>query len=113
MAETENRKPQDIGQDEAYIVNLKQAVENAQDVAGRNRVLFDALATNMVATLGAINAQILAHVKQGVTVTAKQDENTIGINETDHVAAQILNSPWAEALKAIMTTAVAEAQKQS
>lgn len=110
MAETEGRSKQDIGQDEAYIVNLKQAVENAQDVAGRNRVMFDAMATNMIVSMGAINAQIVRQVEQGATTSGKNAENTIGVNETDHVVGQILNSPWAEALKTIMTTAVAEAE---
>lgn len=111
MAETEGRKPQDIGQDEAYIVNLKQAVENAQDISGRNRVLFDAMAMNMVVSMGAINSQIVRQVEQGGTTSGKNAENVIGVNETDHVVGQILNSPWAEALKTIMTAAVAEAKK--
>ena len=113
MAEGEDRVKQDIGQDEAYVVNLKQAVENAADIAGRNRVLFDALATNLVASIAAINSQIVANVKQGVTVTSKQDENTIGVNETDYAARDIINSPWAEAMKTIVTAAVANAQKNS
>ena len=113
MAEGEDRVKQDIGQDEAYVVNLKQAVGNAADIAGRNRVLFDALATNLVASIAAINSQIVANVKQGVTVTSKQDENTIGVNETDYAARDIINSPWAEAMKTIVTAAVANAQKNS
>jgi len=111
MAEEETRAKQDIGQDEAYIVNLKQLVENAADIAGRNRVMFDALATNMIVSLGAMNAQIVRQVEQGATTSGKNAENTIGVNETDYAARDIINSPWAEALKAIMTAAVAEAQK--
>jgi len=102
MAETEGRKKQDIGQDEAYIVNLKQAVENAQDIAGRNRVLFDSLATNMVVSLAAINSQIVRQVEQGGTTSGKNAENIIGVNETDYAARDIINSPWAEAMKTLM-----------
>ena len=111
MAETEGRSKQDIGQDEAYVVNLKQAVENAADLAGRSRVLFDALAVNMVATMGAINAQIARSVEQGATTSGKNAENIIGVNETDYAARDIINSPWAEAMKTIATAAVAEALK--
>ena len=102
MAETEGRRNQDIGQDEAYIVNLKQAVENAQDIAGRNRVMFDAMAMNMIVSIGAINGQIVRQVEQGATTSGKNAENTIGVNETDHVVGQILSSPWAEAMKTLM-----------
>jgi len=109
MAEAETREKQDIGQDEAYIVNLKQLVENAADIAGRNRVLFDAMATNMVVSMGAINAQIARSVEQGATTSGKNAENIIGINETDYAARDIINSPWAEAMKAIVTAAVAQA----
>jgi hypothetical protein len=111
MAEGENRKKQDIGQDEAYIVNLKQAVENAQDVAGRNRIYFDALALNLVTSMGAINSQIVRSVEQGASTSGKNAENLIGINETDHVAAQILNSPYAEAIKAFVVALTAETAK--
>ena len=113
MAEEETRKKQDIGQDEAYIVNLKQAVENAQDVAGRNRVMFDAMAMNMVVSMGAINSQIVRQVEQGSTTSGKNAENTIGVNETDHVVAQILNSPWAEAMKTLMAQVIAASTKES
>ena len=108
MAETENRAKQDIGQDEAYIVNLKQLLENAADIAGRNRVLFDAMATNMVISMGAINAQIARSVEQGATTSGKNAENIIGVNETDYAARDIINSPWAEAMKTIMTTVMSE-----
>ena len=110
MAETEGRRNQDIGQDEAYIVNLKQAVENAQDIAGRNRVMFDAMAMNMVVSMGSINAQIARCVEQGMTTSGKNAENTIGVNETDYAARDIINSPWAEAMKTLMVQVMAEAQ---
>lgn len=102
MAETEDRNKQDIGQDEAYTVNLKATVENAADIAGRNRVLFDAMATNMVTSLSAINAQIVRSVEQGATTSGKNAENIIGVNETDYAARDIINSPWAEAMKTLM-----------
>jgi hypothetical protein len=111
MAEHENRPKQDIGQDEAYICDLKEVVSAERDAAGRNRIFFDAIAANTVASIAAINSQIVQTVKQSTVTAGKNDENVIGINETDHVAAQILNSPWAEALKTIMTAAVAESQK--
>jgi len=108
MAETESRRAQDIGQDEAYVVNLKQAVENAQDAAGRNRVMFDALGCNLVATVAAINSQIVRQVEQGSTTSGKNAENTIGVNETDYAARDIINSPWAEAIKTLLVEIVAK-----
>ncbi|MHC4372160.1 MAG: hypothetical protein ACYSW8_31530, partial [Planctomycetota bacterium] len=102
MAETEGRRAQDIGQDEAYTVDLKEVVSAERDTAGRNRVLFDALACNVVTSIAAINAQIVRQVEQGATTSGKNAENTIGVNETDHVVGQILNSPWAEAMKTLM-----------
>jgi len=120
MAETEGRAKQDIGQDEAYIVNLKKIVEEAQDISGRNRIYFDAIAQSIISSaqnlsvsMGAINSQIVAMVKQGVTVTTKQDENITGVNETDHIVGQILNSPWAEAMKTLMAQVMtAESDKK-
>jgi hypothetical protein len=112
MAETEKRKAQDIGQDEAYIVNLKDVVENTKDTRGRSRVYFDALACNLVVSMGAINSQIARMVTQGATAYGKTAENIIGVNETDHVVSQILNSPWAEALKTIVVEVMAETQKK-
>ena len=122
MAETENRAKQDIGQDEAYTVNLKETVADEKDYRGRSRGYFDhgmqsilaardALLTNFVTSTNAINQQIVRQVEQGATTSGKNAENTIGVNETDYAARDIINSPWAEALKAIMTAAVAEAQK--
>ena len=108
MAETEGRAKQDIGQDEAYTVNLKALVENAADIAGRNRLLFDGMALNMVVSLGAINSQIVRSIEQGATTSGKNAENTIGVNETDYAARDIINSPWAEAMKTIVTAAVAQ-----
>ena len=110
MAEGEDRAKQDIGQDEAYIVNLKQAVENAQDIAGRNRVMFDAMAMNMIVSMGSINSQMVRQVEQGATTSGKNAENTIGVNETDYAARDIINSPWAEAMKTLMVQVMAEAQ---
>ena len=109
MAETEGRAKQDIGQDEAYIVNLKQAVENAQDIAGRNRILFDAMAINMSVCMGLINKSVAQMAQQGATAAGKTAENIIGVNETDQAVREILNSPWAEAMK---TLAVAVANGQ-
>lgn len=110
MAETEEREKQDIGQDEAYVVNLKDVVESTKDLRGRSRVYFDAMACNLVTSMGAINSQIVRCVQQGQTVTGKTGENIIGINETDQAVQKIINSPWAEALKTLMTAAVAQAQ---
>jgi hypothetical protein len=107
MAETEDRKRQDIGQDEAYAVNLKETVAAEKDVRGRSRVMFDALATNMIVSLGAINSQIVRGVTQGQTAAEKGAENITGVNETDYAARDIINSPWAEALKTIVVEAMA------
>lgn len=112
MAETEYREKQDIGADEAYTVNLKDVVESTKDLRGRSRIYFDAMACNLVATMGAINSQIVRCVQTGQTLSGKTGENIIGVNETDHIVGQILNSPWAEAFKTIVTAAVAQAQKQ-
>lgn len=109
MPEPEKRKI-DLGQQDAYADNLKQIVAAEKDVSGRSRIYFDALAANLIVSANAINAQIVSMVKQGVTTTTKQDENIIGVNETDAFVAQILKSPWAEAMKAIATQALAAEQ---
>ncbi|MFW9894043.1 MAG: hypothetical protein ACFFFO_17700 [Candidatus Thorarchaeota archaeon] len=113
MAETEDRAKQDIGADEAYIVNLKKVVEDAHDVSGRNRIYFDALAQTIVlgaqnATVSsnAINQLIVAAVKQGLTTTGKQDEQITGVNMTDIMEKAIANSPFEELAKAIATAVV-------
>jgi len=111
MAEGQGRKKQDIGADEAYTVNLKQAVENAQDVAGRNRILFDSLACNLVTSIGAINNAIVNSVNQTVTSAGKTQENITGVNETDYAARDIINSPWAEAIKTLVVDVLANQNK--
>jgi hypothetical protein len=120
MAETEGREKQDIGQDEAYIVNLKKIVELAADRDDRNRLWFDviisqavALNNNMTTAISGINSQMLGMVKQSRVPADKTAENIIGVNETDHIVGQILNSPWAEAMKTLMSQVIAASTKQS
>jgi len=119
MAETEERKAQDIGADEAYTVNLKETVAAEKDFKGRSRAYFDVGMQNlltaqmmMMANYGtanaAINQQIVALVKQGLTTTGKQDENITGVNMTDVMEQSIANSPWAEFAKAVATSVVAQ-----
>lgn len=105
MAESEDRVRQDIGQDEAYIVNLKALVEQAQDNSGRSRVYFDALASNMVTTIASINHSISLAVQ-------KQTENVTCVNATDFAERDIINSPWAEAMKTLMTQVMTEISKK-
>jgi len=105
MAETEERKNQDIGQDEAYVVNLKETVAAEKDAAGRSRVYFDALAANMVATIASINHSISLAVQ-------KQTENVTCVNSTDFAERDIINSPWAEAMKTLMTQVMTEISKK-
>ncbi|MHC4728263.1 MAG: hypothetical protein ACYS17_13665 [Planctomycetota bacterium] len=105
-------KTSDIGQAEAYTVNLKKEVASESDIAGRSRVVFDAMAINMATSFAAINATIVQTVKQSVVTAGKNDENVIGINETDAYAANILNSPWAEAMKSIALAVVSEATQK-
>lgn len=107
MAEFEDRRKQDIGQDEAYTVNLKKEIASESDVFGRNRIMFDTIAANMIVSMGAINSQIVRCVEQGQTTSGKNAENTIGVNETDYAARDIINSPWAEALKTILVDVLA------
>ena len=113
MAEQEDRARQDIGQDEAYIVNLKRIVEQSGDNDGRNRLWFDMIMGNAAATMAGMNAQMLRQVEQGTTTSGKNAENTIGLNETDHLAAQVLSSPWAEAMKVLLTQITAASTKQA
>jgi len=122
MAETEDRKAQDIGQDEAYTVNLKETVAAEKDFAGRSRSYYDVGMQNlltaqmmMMANFGtatsAINQQIVALVKQGLTTTGKQDENITGVNMTDVMEKSIANSPFAELAKTIAAAVVAAQNK--
>lgn len=119
MAEHENRPKQDIGQDEAYIVNLKELVENTKDVRGRNRIYADAIlqsvvlgCQNLTTTMGSINQSIAALAQTGATAAGKTKENMIGINETDHLVKQILNSPWAEFAKVFATAITSEVARK-
>jgi hypothetical protein len=108
MAEHENRPRQDIGADEAYTINLKETIAAEKNNAGKDRLLFDAMATNMVVSMGAINQSIVRLCQSGSTASGKTAENIIGVNETDHVVRQIINSPWAEAMKTLMVAVMAE-----
>jgi len=112
VAETEERKNQDIGQDEAYIVNLKEVIASEKDVAGRSRIYFDALAAqvvqqnaNLTATISSINSSI-------ALAAQKQVENVLGVNATDFAERDIINSPWAEAMKTLMTQVMTEIAKK-
>lgn len=112
MAEYEERRRQDIGQDEAYTVNLKKELASESDVAGRNRIMYDTIAANMIVSMGAINEAIVKGVQQGQTNLGKIGENVVGVNETDYAARDIINSPWAEALKTIVVEALAAKKKE-
>ncbi|MHC4335901.1 MAG: hypothetical protein ACYSUP_18815 [Planctomycetota bacterium] len=109
----------DTGEDQAGKINMKMVVADEKDVAGRTRSYYDngmqqllevqsGLSKNFGVSMAALNNLIVATCKQGVVASAKQDENITGINETDHVAGQILNSPWAELAKTIAVAVVAE-----
>jgi hypothetical protein len=120
MAEGEAREKQDIGADEANSINMKMVVADEKDCAGRTRSYYDmamvnllqaqaGLSSNFAVSMGALNQQTVALIKQGLTTSGKNDENIIGVNETDHIVGQILKSPWGEAMKTIATGEVAKA----
>ena len=108
-----NESVADVGQNEAEAVNLKMVVANESDIAGRNRILFDAMAVPMATAIGGMCSQMLGMVKQSRVPADKTAENTVGINETDHIVAAILNSPFAEFAKTLSTQIVAASTKQA
>ena len=113
MAETEERKYQDIGQDEAYVVNLKETVAAEKDIAGRNRVFFDALMSQTVA-LNANMTATLASINHSIALSAqKQAENVTGVNMTDVMEKMIAGSPYEDFAKAVASAVLAAMNKTS
>ena len=109
MAETQGRLFQDVGADEAWSVNMKETVATEKDYKDRSRNFADLilaqaveLNNNLVASLGSMNSSM-------ALAAQKQVENVTSVNTTDFVEAQILKSPFNEAIKAAVTTAVTEA----
>ena len=112
MAETEERAKQDIGQDEAMAINLKESVGTEKDYKDRCRNYADSVMSQII-KLGENTTATLASINSSIALAAqKQVENVTGVNTTDLVEGQILKSPFAEAIKAVVTAAVAEAMSK-
>lgn len=112
----------DIGQNEAETVNMKMVVADEKDLAGRTRSYYDnamksllevqsGLSTNYGTCIAALNQQVVALVKQGLTTTGKQDEQITGVNMTDIMEKKIAGSPYEDLAKTIATAVVAEMNK--
>jgi len=123
MAESEQRHYQDIGQDEAWAANLKRSYDEYQheslESIRRNRtyvdkVIYDAqqydnqrqnLANqalqNAIETANMVGKQAVRHGDLSI-------DRQWNVDEQGYTAAMILNSPFAEAIKAAVAAAVAE-----
>jgi len=67
MAETQGRKKQDIGQDEAWAANLKNIFSGEMDESTRMRGIVQLYLGNVAATLGSINNAIAQGANNLVT----------------------------------------------
>jgi len=108
----------DIGQNEAGAVNMKMVVADEKDLAGRTRSYYDNAMANLLETqaglaknygvcIAALNTEVVATIKQGLTTTGKQDEQITGVNMTDVMEKQIAGSPYEDLAKTIATAVVA------
>ncbi len=119
MADSEARTHQDIGQDEAWITNLKnqvdthfnigaQALQNTQERIGT-------CATQAQTEVAAINASTIQHIKDVNALTLNATQLAIdrqwNVNETDNVAKAILGGPSLAAIQAMVVAAVTDAMK--
>jgi hypothetical protein len=126
MSETEGRAAQDIGQDEAWAVNLKRTYDEFQqeslETIRQMRVMFTKQLTdaqqfdnqrqtisnqalqNAVETANAVAKQMVRHSDLAI-------DRQWNVDEQGYTAAQILGAPFVEAIKAAVAGAVAEALK--
>jgi len=131
MAETEERKVQDIGQDEAWAVNLKRLVEDSLSVSAevaatgvesikRNRAIVDKIISDAqqydnqrqnIANQALQNAVETANMvsKQAVRHSDLAIDRQWNVDEQGYTAEQILGAPYVDAIKAAVAAAVAEA----
>lgn len=133
MAETEGRSKQDVGQDEAWVVNLKRLVENAlsfdQDVLGtsgesikRNRSIVDKIISDaqqfdnqrqVMANQALQNAIETANMvgKQAVRHSDIAIDRQWNVDEQGYQVLKILGQPAVDAINAALASAVADALK--
>jgi len=124
MAETETRRAQDIGQDEAWAVNLKRTYDEYQEVSlesiKRNRAIVDKIVSDaqqydnqrqVIANQSLQNAVETANMvsKQAVRHSDIAIDRQWNVDEQGYTVAQILGQPYTDAIKAAVATAVAEA----
>jgi len=109
MAESEKRKRQDIGQDEAWTANLKNIFAGELDESGRDRLMFQLMAANTVATLASINNSIAKGCQQLVESEAVKTDRVWNVDEQGYTAEKILGQPFVEAINAAVAVAVANA----
>ena len=117
MAETEERKAQDIGQDEAWVANIKKIFEGEMNETARNRLIFELMAgnvmSNIVTTVSSINSAIANTVnsvskygdmalKQAVQTEQVGMDRIWNVDEQGYTVEKILRAPfWQDLVQAI------------
>ena len=97
-----DERKSDIGGNNAYEVNMKETVGTEKDYKDRSRNFYDSTMAQII-KLGESTTVSLAHVQAGMTLAfLKQVENVTSVNATDFAERDIINSPWAEAMKTLM-----------
>ena len=123
MSEREDRRCQDIGQDEAWAVNLKRTYDEYQEVSlesiKRNRSIVDKIVSDaqqfdnqrqVVANQALQNAVETANMvsKQAVRHADIAIDRQWNVDEQGYQVEEILGQPYVDAIKAAVAAAVAE-----
>jgi len=136
MAETEERKAQDIGQDEAWVTNLKRLVEDALSVSAevaatgvesikRNRAIVDKIisdaqqfdnARQNIANQALQNAVESANMvsKQAVRHSDLAIDRQWNVDEQGYTVEKILRAPfWQDLVQAVAVAVASEMGKKA
>ena len=127
MSETQGRKHQDIGQDEAWATNLKRTYDEYQEVSlesiKRNRSILDKIISDAqqfdnqrqaVANQALQNAVETANMvgKQAVRHSDIAIDRQWNVDEQGYQVEEILGQPYVDAIKAAVSAAVIEATQK-
>lgn len=127
MSEDQSRRNQDIGQDEAWATNMKRTYDEYQheslESIKRNRAIVDKLLSDaqqydnqrqVMANQALQNAIETANMvaKQSVRHSDLAIDRQWNVDEQGYTARDIINSPFSEAIKAAVASAVNDTLKK-
>lgn len=126
MAEKEEKESQDVGQDKAWVANLKKIFEGEMNETARNRLIFELMAgnvmSNLTSTISSINsamANTVNSVSKYCDLAMKQciEHEKLGtdrqwnVDEQGYTVEKILRAPFWQDLAQAIAVAVASALK--